>query len=238
MSALALLIGAFMMLGALPEASAEGQTLVESELGPIAKRSTKKKKKRTRTRRKKKKTVKKTVKRTGPYLLIGLGGVSVGEDAEGYDSIDIGPGLSLGFGQRITPQFSIEGNVLLSLHDAVERRDSGGLTDPAQNTLAAGTVDLKVWFPIDLPRLEGYGLLSIGYYSFDANRANGNDFSGLGLGFGGGIDWRLTREFSGGFRLQYNQLIVEERVTRNNMVEFIEAQVPVITFMPTAMIRL
>ena len=167
----------------------------------ISKRKTTKRSKKARKRRAK--------RRGGAYFTGGLGLMAVGE-APDTANLDDGMGLSLGLGYRFTNELAVEGNFLASSYDAMStntNNNNGNDTAADSTTLTGGTLSLKYFMPIQLPRIEGYGQAGLGYMSIDGMPGVTGDLEGAVLDIGGGIDYRFSKEFAAGARVGYSTFL-------------------------------
>jgi hypothetical protein len=205
MTAAALLCAASTSWAAPPDASAPGAV---AEANPTKARPTKKKavkradNSRDSASRARVTTKKKTAKRRdGAYFNGGLGVVTVSDQPAGV-TLDTGTLALIGIGMRVTPDIAIEGNLQAQFHDIQTGQDTA-----SSDTLAGGSLSLKYFFPVMLPRIEGYAQGGLGYISLDGLGEGQEDLSGVTLEVGGGIDYRTSKQFAIGGRVGYSTLL-------------------------------
>lgn len=193
LGALLLMIGLAAPAWAAPPApEAPGVTL---EAGSRGVRSTRKASARSTVARKRKAPM-----RSGAYVNGGLGVVTASGQPQGV-TIQDGTLALVGLGYRFSPELAVEGNLQAQFHDVLSDGDSAG-----SNTLTGGSLSLKYFFPVAMPRIEGYAQGGLGYLSL-ASLPGLEDAAGPTLELGGGIEYRTNKQFAFGGRLGYSTFL-------------------------------
>lgn len=152
--------------------------------------------------------------RSGAYVTGGLGLVNV-NDQPAKANLQSGTLMGIGVGYRLDPKLAVEGNLLAQFHDSI----NNGQDSTGENTLTGGTISMKYIFPIDLPRMEGYGEAGLGYLNL-GTIAGEEKISGTTINFGGGIEYRLSKEFALGGRLGYTSMLEASNSTGTATADF------------------
>ena len=121
----------------------------------------------------------------GLYLGVNLLFNDIGGDINSGDTFDSGDGLGLRGGYGLNRYFAIEAGIWKTKHDLTY----GGKTA----NLKAGTVDLKISFPLSKSYIEPYLLAGVGTYSLEQN---GFSEDGTGGRIGIGMDIYLSPELN------------------------------------------
>jgi len=122
--------------------------------------------------------------KSGFYLGVNMLFNDISGDINSGSAIDSGNGLGLRAGFGLNRYLALEGAIWKTAHDTT----GGGTTD-----LKAGTLDLKLNFPLSGSNLEPYVLVGMGKYTLE-NSATSVD--GKGIQFGIGLDIYLFPELS------------------------------------------
>jgi outer membrane protein W len=186
---------AFLMTAVSAPAFAEGPKYSKSQLDRARKINAAKIKKR-----------RKASERNGAYVTGGLGLVGSGS-APADVSLSDGTGLTLGLGYRFTPQLAVEGDLLIAEYT---RAAGEGETNNSDAGLLGATVGIKYFMPIDAPRIEGYGQFGLGILQIDG--IADEDLQGTVVDIGGGVDYRLNKQFAIGAKVGYQHFLGDDSV--------------------------
>ncbi len=186
---------AFLMTAVASPALAEGPKWTKSQLERAHKINQAKIKKRRKAR-----------DRNGAYVTGGVGLVGSNTAPEGVELSD-GTGLALGVGYRFTPQLAVEGDLLIANYT---RAAGEGETNNSDAGLLGAIVGVKYFMPIDAPRVEGYGQLGLGILQIDGIAEV--DLQGTIVDVGGGVDYRLDKQFTIGAKVGYQHFLGDDSV--------------------------
>jgi len=121
----------------------------------------------------------------GFYLGVNLLFNDISGDVNSADVYDSGSGLGLRGGFGLNRYLALEAGIWQTRHDL---KVGGGSAD-----LQAGTLDLRINFPISGSHIEPYVLAGVGSYTLEQNGFSEN---GNGVRFGLGMDISLFPELS------------------------------------------
>jgi outer membrane protein W len=147
--------------------------------------------------------------RSGAYVTGGVGLIGSGSSPDNVNLSD-GTGLSVGVGYRFMPQLAIEGGLLLGQYDVVDASNDEG---KGESSLLGATLSLKYFIPIDAPRVEGYGQIGLG--KLEVENLGDTNIDGTMVDFGGGVDYRLSKEVAVGARVGYMYFLGEDGTSAN-----------------------
>jgi len=122
---------------------------------------------------------------SGFYLGVNLLFNDISGDVNSADVYDPGSGLGLRGGFGLNRHIALEAGLWQTRHDL---KAGGGKAD-----VKAGTLDLKINFPISGSHIEPYILAGVGTYTLEQN---GSSEDGDGVRFGLGMDIYLFPELS------------------------------------------
>ena len=153
--------------------------------------------------------------RSGAYVTGGVGLIGSGSTPDNVDLSD-GTGLSLGVGYRFTPQLAVEGGLLLGQYDVASASTSNDNTNDSsanEASLLGASLSLKYFIPIDAPRVEGYGQIGLGTLRIE--NLGETELDGTTIDFGGGIDYRISKELAVGAKVGYLQFLGDDGAAAN-----------------------
>jgi len=122
--------------------------------------------------------------KSGFYLGVNMLFNDISGDINTPETVDSGNGLGLRAGFGLNRYLAIEGGIWKTKHDVT----GGGSAD-----LKAGTLDLKLNFPLSGSNIEPYILVGMGNYTIEST---GSSIDGKGIQFGIGMDIYLFPELS------------------------------------------
>ena len=147
--------------------------------------------------------------RNGAYITGGVGLIGSGTSAENVDLSD-GTGLGIGVGYRFTPQLAVEGGLLLGQYNVQTGEDTDN-TNQEEASLLGATLNLKYFMPIQGNRVEGYGQIGLGTLRIE--NLGDSEVDGTIVELGGGIDYRVSKEFAVGAKVGYMHMLENEAAT-------------------------
>lgn len=144
-----------------------------------------------------------TAARSGAYVTGGVGLIGSGTTPDNAELSD-GTGLGLGVGYRFTPQLAVEGDLLIGSYT---KAPIEGETNNSDASLLGATVGIKYFMPID-KRIEGFGQLGVGILQLKG--LGSEDLQGTVVDLGGGVDYRLSKEFAIGAKVGYMHFLGDD----------------------------